>query len=415
MMPTGKHPQDYVFASPEVSACPYPFYAAARDECPVYELPGGVGYLLSRYEDVSAAVTDTEHFSSHRPVFGAGDPEFEEIHARGYPQVPSLVTNDPPEHTRFKKLVNKGFTPRSITALEPSMHKVVDELIDAFVGDGTVELMTQFAMPYPTTVTGNALGVPPADHPRFQQWADDIADSVSTYVSRERALECKRGIVDMQHYFAALIEQRRAEPEQDLVSELVTARVGGERPLDVPEILEVIRTFVAGGVESTASLIGSAMFLLLTNPDQLSQVLDDHGLIPRMLEEALRMESPVQFNPRMIEKDGVAVRDVPVPAGSRVLLGWGPANRDPDQFGPDADRFDIHRGDAAGARQHLAFGHGPHFCIGAALARSEARIAFERLFTRVRDIRLAAPVDEIRYQGAFVRRLERLPLRFNPA
>lgn len=412
MTATGKHPADYAFASPEVSACPYPFYAAARDECPVYELPGGIGYLLSRHGDVSDAVTDTEHFSSHRPVFGAGDPEFEEIHAQGYPQVPSLVTNDPPEHTRFKKLVNKGFTPRSITALEPSMHQLVDDLIDGFAGEGTVELMSRFAMPYPTTVIGTALGVPPAEHARFQQWADDIADSVSTYIPRERALECKRGIVEMQHYFADLIEQRRAEPREDLVSDLVTARVGGERPLDVPEILDVIRTFVAGGVESTGSLIGSAMLLLLTHPDQLDQVLADHRLIPRMLEEALRMESPVQFNPRMIEKDGVAVRDVPLPAGSRVLLGWGPANRDPDVFGPDADRFDIHRGDVG---RHLAFGHGPHFCIGAALARSEARIAFEHLLTRLRDIRLAAPAEEIRYQGAFVRRLERLPLRFIPA
>jgi len=423
MTVTGQRPQDFTFAAPETNACPYPFYAAAREQCPVYELPGGIGYLISRYDDVTEAVTDPDRFSSHRPRFGAGDPEFEAIEAQGYPQVPTLVTNDPPEHTRVKRLINRGFTPRSVTALEPTMHELVDELIDSFTADsisdstadstaataagGTVELMTAFAMPYPTRVTGRLLGVPVGDLGRFQQWADDIADSVSTYVSRERALECKRGIVEMQHYFAAQIEQRRGAPGEDLVSQLVAARVGGERPLDVAEILEVIRIFVAGGVESTASLIGSAMFLLLTHPDQLAEVRADFSLIPGMLEEALRMEAPVQFNPRIIEKTGVALHGVELPPGARVLLGWGPANRDPDRFGPDVDRFDIHRR----GPQHLAFGHGPHFCIGASLARSAARIAFERLLTRLPVIALAEPAEDIRYHGAFVRRLERLPVR----
>jgi cytochrome P450 len=406
-----RHPSDYQFSSEQVNDCPYPFYDAARERCPVYELPGGVGYLLTRYSDVSTAVGNTSVFSSHRPVLGAGDPEFEAIAAQGYPQVATLVTNDPPEHGRIKRLVTKGFTPRSVKALEAEVYEIVDELIDRFIGDGSVELMAQFAQPLPTRVIGNAFGVPVADHGRFQGWADDIADSVSTYISRERALECKRGIVEMQHYFATLIEQRRGEPGPDLVSELVAARVGGERPLDVPEILEVIRIFVAGGVESTASLIGSAMFLLLKHPEQLRQVREDHGLIPRMLEEALRAESPVQWNPRMIEREPTAIAATELPVASRVLLGWGPANRDPDVFGPDADRFDIHRD----SRNHLAFGKGVHFCIGAALARAEARIAFERLLTRLPEIELAVPVPDIRYQGAFVRRVSRLPLRFTAA
>lgn len=411
MTVAGKHPSEYAFSSPEVNAYPYPFYDAARSECPVYELPGGIGYLLSRYEDVSAAVADPSRFSSHRPVLGAGDPEFEAIAAQGYPQVPTLVTNDPPEHGRIKRLVTRGFTPKSVKALEVVVHDIVDELIDDFLGHGTVELMEQFAKPLPTRVMCNAFGVPRSDQDRFQRWADDIADSVSTYISRERALECKRGIVEMQRYFAALISERSEQPGDDLVSQLVAARVGGERPLDVPELLEIIRIFVAGGVESTASLIGSAMFLLLKHPEQLREVRDDFSLIPGMLEESLRMESPVQWNPRIIEKDGVELNGTDLPAGSRMLIGWGPANRDPEQFGPDADRFDIHRD----ASQHVAFGKGPHFCVGSALARSEAKIAFERLFTRLRDIELAVPAEEIRYQGAFVRRLERLPLRVSPA
>lgn len=334
----------------------------------------------------------------------------EAIEAEGYPQVPAIVTNNPPEHTRFKKLVNRPFTLRAVKKLEADMYKRVDTLIDSFVDVGSVELMQEFAIPFPVRVIGDALGVPEDDQVRyFKQWADDIADSVSLYITRERALECKRSLVQMQKYFVELIEQRRSDPGEDLVSEMVTARVEDERPLEVAEILELIRNFVAGGVESTASLIGSAMYHLLLNPDQFAAVYGDHSLIPQMLEETLRMEAPVQWNPRLVERDDAEIRDVHVPSGSRVLLGWASANHDPEAFGEDADDFNIFRQAEA---KHLSFGSGVHTCLGASLARSEGRIAFERLFSRMSDIQLAAPADDVNYVGAFTRRLERLPLEF---
>ena len=401
----------YEFNSPEVNACPYAFYEAARAECPVYPLPGQNAFLLTRFDDVYEAVHHPETFSSHRPILGSGDPEFEAIRATGYPEVPTLVTNDPPEHTRYRKLVNRAFSVRAVAALEPSVVAIVDELIDGFIDRGSVEFLSEFAMPFPTRVIGNALGVPVEDHGHFQRWSDAIADAVSTYVTRERALECKRLLVEMQHYFADLIEKRRVQPGDDLVSQLVTARVEDERPLDVPEMLDLIRIFLAGGNETTASLLATAMFLLLTHPDQFELVAADHGLVPAMLEEALRLEAPVQWNPRIIERDDAELRGVALPAGSRVLLGWGPGNRDPEKYGPDADRFDVRRG----TTDHLAFGHGPHFCLGATLARAEARIAFERLLTRMTNIRLAVPAESITYNGAFVRRLNHLPLHFDTA
>jgi cytochrome P450 len=218
--------------------------------------------------------------------------------------------------------------------------------------------------------------------------------------------------VEMQLYFADLIEERRQRPADDLVSKLVTAREDDERPLDVPEILELIRIFVAGGSESTASLLGSALYLLLTHPDQFEQVRANHSLIPQMLEEVLRLESPVQWNPRMVMTEGVAVGEVAIPTGSRVMLGWGAANRDPERFGPGADRFDIFRT----GPQHAAFGHAYHYCLGAPLARIEARIGCEQLFSRLSDIELAVPAEELSFVAhGVVRRLESLPLRFTAA
>ncbi len=399
------------FGSPEYNACPYAFYTKARAASPAYEIPDVGAFLVTRFDSVLAAARTPEAFSSHRPKFGAGDPELEAIMAEGYPAVPALVTADPPEHTRYRKLVNKPFTAGAVARHEPLIRDTVTELINAFIDKGEFELLTDFAVQLPIRVIGLIMGVPSEDQPHFSRWADVIAESVSGYLPRERALECARGLVEMQHYFAALIERRRADPGDDLISHLVTAEEDSERPLDVPEILELIRIFLAGGTESTASLLGSAFYLMLTHPDQFAQVRADHTLIPAMLEETLRLESPVQWNPRMVENPDVALDGVAVPPGSRVLLSWGAANRDPEKFGPDADEFNIHRPRVS----HAAFGHAFHFCLGAPLARLEASIACEQLLTRLGDIELAVPAGELTFVGhGVVRRVERLPLRFTP-
>ncbi|HEX9833894.1 MAG TPA: cytochrome P450 [Mycobacterium sp.] len=397
------------FGSPEYNACPYAFYDTARTAAPAYEIPDVGAFLVTRYDAVLAAAKTPEAFSSHRPKFGAGDPELEAIMAEGYPSVAALVTADPPEHTRYRKLVTKPFTARAVTRHEALIRSTVTELIDSFIDTGEFELLTDFAVQLPIRVIGPIMGVPSADQPNFGRWADVIAESVSGYLPRERSLECARELVAMQRYFAALVEERRASPGDDLISELLTAEEDAERPLDMPEILELIRIFLAGGTESTASLLGSAFYLLLTHPEQFAQVRADHTLIPAMLEETLRLESPVQWNPRMVENPDVSLDGVAVPVGSRVLLSWGAANRDPAQFGPDADEFNIHRPRAP----HVAFGHAFHFCLGAPLARLEAKIACEQLLSRLGDIELAVPAEELTFVGhGVVRRVASLPLRF---
>lgn len=399
------------YASPGVAACPYDFYTRARAETPAYPVPAMGGFMVTGYDSVCATARDTASFTSRRPAMGAGDPEFEAIRAKGYPAVAALVTCDPPEHMRYRKLVNKPFTPKATLAHEHLIRQTIADLIDAFEADGEVELMSQFALPFPTKIIGAILGVPDDGLQNFGRWADIIAEMASGALPRERGLECARGIVEMQLYFADLIEARRQEPGDDLLSALVTAQADDERPLDLPEILELVRIFVAGGTESTASLLGSALYLLLTHPEQFEAVLADFSLIPAMLEEVLRLESPVQWNPRMVMTEGVQIGDVPIPSGSRVMLGWGAANRDSAVFGSDADRFDIFRKGPT----HTAFGHANHFCLGAPLARLEARIACEQLFSRLEDLKLAVPAEDLSFVAhGVVRRMSALPLTFRP-
>lgn len=398
--------------SPEVAACPYPFYAKARAQTPAYPVPAMGGFLVTRFDDICTVARDTASFTSRRPTIGAGDPEFEEIRAKGYPAVPALVTCDPPEHTRYRKLVFKPFTPAASLRHEQLIRETITGLIDSFIGDGRVELMSQFALPFPTAIIGSILGVPEDGLRNFGRWADIIAETASGALPRERSLECARGLVEMQLYSAGLIEERRQQPGEDLLSALVTAQADDEKPLDLPEILELIRIFIAGGTESTASLLGSALYLLLTHPDQFEAVRADHTLIPAMLDEVLRFESPVQWNPRMVMTEGVEIDGTPIPPGSRIMLGWGAANRDPAKFGPDADRFDIFRQGPT----HIAFGHANHFCLGAPLARLEARIACEQLFSRLDDVALAVPPEELTFVShGVVRRLAALPLTFRAA
>jgi cytochrome P450 len=402
----------FQYGTPEFNACPYEFYAKARETSAAYELPEAKMFLVSRFDDVRAACRNPQQFSSHRAVFGAGSPELEEVMKHGWPSVPALVTADPPEHTRYRKLVSRPFTASAVARHEPLIRETVATLIDDFINTGEVELLNQFAIPLPTRIIGHIMGVPANDQASFGRWADIIAESVSGYLPPQRSLECARGLVEMQHYFADLIDRRRGEPGDDLISALVTAEEDDARPLDLPEILELIRIFLAGGTESTASLLGSAFYQLLTHPEQFAQVRADHSLIPQMLEEALRLESPVQWNPRIVENEGVALEGTELPPGTRVMLNWGAANRDRAKFGDTADEFDIHRERTL----HHAFGHAYHFCLGAPLARLEARIACEQLLDRLPDIELAVPPEEITFVGhGVVRRIERLPLRFRAA
>jgi cytochrome P450 len=403
------HPDDVDTSAPEFWSDPTPFFAALREQCPVFKLPDEQGYIVSRFDDVKAASMKPEVYSSTRPIFGGGDPELEAIQAKGYPIVPTLTNNDPPEHTRFRKLVNRAFAPEVVRAIEPSIRDIANGIIDGWEGRTTVDFTKAFADVLPCYVMADWLGVSRADQPTFKSWSDDIVETimVGPRLSRERQLECKHSYVDFQHYFADIIEKRRRDPGEDAVSHLVTARVGGERPLDVPEILDLLRAFLVAGNDTTANLLGGMLLLLIDHPETLAQVEADRLLVPNLVEESLRVISPAQWTMRTVLRDN-EIGGCPVSGGERARMGWGSANRDATHF-PDPDRFDIHRDASA----HMAFGHGIHFCIGHQLARAEGRIGVEVLLDRLRDIRLAVPREQVRRKPVpGVNHLHSLPISF---
>lgn len=399
--------------APETVECPYPFYRAMREEQPVYEVPGAGFFIVSRYEDILYALSHEEIFSSMAPPGMQAEPDEEitEIMKTGYLPVNTLLTNDPPSHTRYRALVNKAFSARRVAQLEPSVRLIANELIDRFVQFGKCELVSQFAVGLPLTVIADALGVPRKDMPRFKKWSDDSVAPLGGMITRQRELECARSIVEFQHYFAERLEERRSAPRDDILTDLINARLDTTEPLNTAEMLSILQQLLVAGNETTTNLIASAMMLLCQNPDQLDAVAKDRSLIGNLVEETLRVESPVQGLFR-VAKCHTELGGVKIPAHARVLLMYASGNRDEGHFA-DAQRFDVRRADA---RTHLAFGQGVHFCLGAALARLEGKVGFETLFARIRNIRLAKDRSDLTHTPSFILRgLKQLHLEFDPA
>ncbi len=403
--------------SPEVLECPYPYYQRVREEAPVHQTPLGF-WAVSRYEDVLSVVRNPEVFSSlaqSNSFVTPPPPEVIEIAKQGYPRVNTLLSNDPPSHTQFRNLVNKAFLPKRVAQLEDSIRKIANDLIDAFINDGKVDLVEQFAVGVPLTVIADALGVDRADMPKFKKWSDDSVAPLSGMLTPERQIECAHSRIEFQKYMVDRVHEREANLRDDLLSDLVSARFdSGERAgegMTMAEMLDVIAQLLVAGNETTTKLIAAATLMLVENPEQMAKVRADHSLIPNLVEEALRMEAPVQMLPRFTKED-VEVGGVAIPKGSVVMAMYGCANRDGAKY-PNPDMFDIERDNA---RTQMAFGQGPHFCVGAALARSEARIAFELLLSRLNNIALAS-VDTPTHRelSMTLRGLTNLHLTFTPA
>ena len=403
--------------SPEVLECPYPYYQRVREEAPVHQTPLGF-WAVSRYEDVLSVVRNPEVFSSlaqSNSFVTTPPPEVIEIAKQGYPRVNTLLSNDPPSHTQFRNLVNKAFLPKRVAQLEDSIRKIANDLIDAFINDGKVDLVEQFAVGVPLTVIADALGVDRADMPKFKKWSDDSVAPLSGMLTPDRQIECAHSRIEFQKYMVDRVHEREANLRDDLLSDLVSARFdSGERAgegMTMAEMLDVIAQLLVAGNETTTKLIAAATLMLIENPEQMAKVRADHSLIPNLVEEALRMEAPVQMLPRFTKED-VEVGGVAIPKGSVVMAMYGCANRDGAKY-PNPDMFDIERDNA---RTQMAFGQGPHFCVGAALARSEARIAFELLLSRLNNIALAS-VDTPTHRelSMTLRGLTNLHLTFTPA
>jgi cytochrome P450 len=305
-----------------------------------------------------------------------------------------LFRADPPLHTRQRALVTKALNAQRVRELEPSIRGICDELIDGFIADGRFELNQQFAVPLPITVIARMLGMAHDDIPRLKHWSDQaLRGFIDSMDNDDRALAA-RAILEFQQYILPQIADRREQPRDDLLSALVHAEIldasevegelVGPRRLTDEEILPIILQVLVGGNGTTTCLLGNAMVVLLEHPDVMAAVRAERGLIPDFIEETLRYEPPLLVATRQT-RGATQIGPDAVGEGEIVALGWGLANQDPEMF-PDPRTFDLCR---SNARRHVAFGHGPHFCPGSLLSRTEARIAYEQLLTRLSDIRLA--------------------------
>lgn len=374
---------------PAVLEAPFEFDRRLVGEAPVYRDPNTKLVLVSSFAMVNEALKRHEDFSNRfgQAMAGRAAPKTEitDVMKEGYPTVDTMLTADPPEHKRFRSLVNKAFTPRRVDVLEPEIQKIANELVDAFIGDESFSVIEQFAVPLTLTVIADQLGVPRSDLGDFKRWTDGFVAQLGGMATGDGEIEAARLIVEYQHYFAERLEEAKANPREDIISALVRARIEGERPLDVAESLSIIQQLLVAGHETTASSIAAGMLLLMENPDQLALVQEDEGLLPNMIEEVTRLTTPTQNMWRVATRD-CTLGDFEISKGEFVFIRFGAANRDPAKFA-DPDRFDVKRENAA---EHVAYGHGIHFCIGAMLARKEMLIAFRTLLSRLDGFTLAA-------------------------
>jgi len=403
------------FTDPELIRDPAPYYAALREAGPVVREPHHGVFLLSGIEEILAVYADQKAFSAvvsplgpfatlPKPAEGETLAEVIERRRDEIPMSDQLPTFDPPKHTRHRALLNKLLTPNRLKENEEFMWSLADGLIDAFADRGEAEFCSAYASPFTLLVIADLLGVPHEHHETFLGW---LRGETPLGGAIEGQAASPQVLVNLNPYFTRYIEERRASPRDDVMSQLATVRFpdGG-----LPEVMDVVRIasfLFAAGQETTARLLSAGMRILAEQPALAAELRDDRERIPNFIEECLRFESPIKGSFRLALRD-TRVGGVHIPTGSLVMAMNGAANRDPRVFA-DADRFDARR---PNARRHIAFGHGEHFCPGASLARAEARISFERLLARLDELRLVDP-SALSYAPIFIiRGLNDLPLCF---
>jgi cytochrome P450 len=393
-------------ASPRHKADPFPFYARLRAEAPVYRvaLPGKqAAWLVCRYHDVAAVLKDARFTKDRLNARAPGEAVKEPwVPAFARPLARNMLDVDEPDHARLRALVGKAFTPRLVEGLRGRINTLAEELLDEARRRGRLELIADYARPVPTTIIAELLGVPVADRERFARWSGAI---VAANTSAWAMLRAVPNLWWFVRYIRELVRTRRAEPRDDLIGVLVQAEEAGDR-LNEDELVSMIFLLLIAGHETTVNLIGNGVLALLDHPEELQRLRDDPNLIKPAIEELLRFAGPLETATERYAREDVTIAGVTIPRGDLVFAALASANRDEDQF-PDPDRLDL----AREPNRHLAFGLGPHYCLGAPLARLEGQIAIEVLLRRVRELRLAVDRSSLRWRRQLVLRgLEALPL-----
>lgn len=390
-------PLRYDPLAPELWADPYPLYCRLRDEDPVHFVDGRGFWVLSRFADVFEAVTDTTTFSSAQGL------TFEEDEIAKLGLAPTLVMMDRPDHTAYRRLVNRLFTPRRVADLEPAVRSFARRAVERLAEGGGGDVVAELAGPLPGLVVAAYLGVPEADRGGFGAWSSAI---VSANASGQ-LFSARHALAELYGYFTELLAERRRRPAADMLSVLATAELDGRR-LETDEVLGFCFVMIAGGNDTASGLISGTAAALSEHGDQRRRLLDEPGLVPGAVDELLRWLTPVQGLSRTttgpVERHGTRI-----PAGAKVHLLYGSANRDEREFGADAAQLDVGRRPA----RMVAFGGGPHHCLGAAAARLQGRVVLEELLEVMPDFQV--DLARGRYApGPFTRRFDYLPLVPDP-
>ena len=376
--------------APQNLVSPWIMNKRLRDEAPVFQDPNSGIFFISRYADVVAMARDHKTYSSvmlgtNTRQVASDDPEVLEITKTGYPNVPTMLTQDPPLQRGYRKFVDGAFSPGNLKKLEPYIQQVSNDLIDRFSDTGRCEFLGAFGVPLPLTIIASQLGVPLEDLPKLRRWTEAFIGNLSQQLDLPGIKQAARDIVEFQHYFVERMEERRAEPTDDILSKVVNGSIDGEQPLDNAECLSMLSQILVAGNETTAGSLTEGIWLLINNPEQYALIQKDTSpeMISNLVEEVLRYSSPSSNMFRRTTKT-VTLHGVTIPENSICFARFASANQDEAQF-EDAARFDITR---PNLRDHVAFGKGVHHCLGAALARREMKGGYAVLLSRLANFRL---------------------------
>ena len=407
---------------PSTQQCPFPHYAQMREEAPVHPVPGLGVHLVTKHDLVMQVLRDPQTYSSMfggagMPLSSADREKFAEVMAAGYPRVPTMLTADQPDHTRYRRLVARAFHPKVIAEMEPIIRQITVELIESWIDKGRIEFVKEFGVPLPVRVIAKALNVPDDRLADFKRWSDDSIAGIGTNITLEQRLQAEYGVNEFQHYFAEQIELRRTHPQDDLLTNLLNASIDDDDPevtdkrqLDMPEMLSIIQQLLVAGNETTTKSLTEMVRLLAENPEEWAALKADPSRAEKVFEETLRLSTPTQGMWRILTKDA-ELGGVQLTKGQRIIIVFASANRDealydnPDDFIPMRDHL----------RDNLAFGKGIHFCLGANLSRLEGKVAAEELSKRIDTITLSESNKYQYFPSFMLRGLTDLDIEFTAA